>query len=50
MKELSKKQKDKLKKHSAHHTNKHMGLMRNFMNKGETFASAHKKAQRKVGT
>ena len=49
MKELTKRQKDTLKKHSAHHSSAHMTMMQKLMKGGETFTTAHKKAQKKVG-
>tara|TARA_R110000823_G_scaffold190355_1_gene322040 strand:+ start:122 stop:274 length:153 start_codon:yes stop_codon:yes gene_type:complete len=49
MKELTKRQKDTLKKHSVHHSSKHMTMMRKLMKDGETFTAAHKKSQKKVG-
>jgi len=48
-KELTKKQKDTLKKHSVHHSTKHMTMMKKEMKAGKTFTQAHKKAQRLVG-
>ena len=48
-KTLTKNQKDTLAKHKAHHTAKHMALMRSEMKKGKTFKQAHNIAQRKVG-
>jgi len=48
-KELTKRQKDTLKKHSVHHTSKHMAMMRRLMREGSTFTTAHKKAMKKVG-
>ena len=49
MKELTKKQKDTLKKHSVHHSSKHMTMMRKLMRGGETFTAAHKKAKKMKG-
>tara|TARA_R100001443_G_scaffold26066_3_gene39224 strand:- start:2540 stop:2692 length:153 start_codon:yes stop_codon:yes gene_type:complete len=49
MKELTKRQKDTLKRHSVHHTRKHMTEMRKLMRKGKTFTESHKIAMRKVG-
>jgi len=46
---LTKKQKDTLKKHSVHHSAKHMTEMKKSMNSGKTFTQAHKNAQKKVG-
>jgi hypothetical protein len=48
-KALTKRQEDALKRHSVHHTAKHMSEMRKLMKGGETFTSAHKKAMKKVG-
>ena len=48
-KELTKRQKDTLKKHSVHHTSKHMTMMRRLMREGKTFTTAHKKAMKEVG-
>tara|TARA_R100001591_G_C4263156_1_gene160344 strand:- start:116 stop:283 length:168 start_codon:yes stop_codon:yes gene_type:complete len=48
-KTLTKRQQDTLKKHSAHHSPKHMAMMRAEMRKGVSFTAAHKKAQKKVG-
>ena len=48
-KELTQRQKDTLKKHSVHHSKKHMALMRKDMKAGMSFTAAHKKAQRIVG-
>ena len=50
LKPLSTRQKQALKRHSVHHTKKHMTMMRNEMQKnGLTFTAAHKKAQKLVG-
>tara|TARA_R100001440_G_scaffold15659_2_gene26573 strand:- start:4488 stop:4637 length:150 start_codon:yes stop_codon:yes gene_type:complete len=46
---LTKRQKDTLKRHSKHHTKKHMSAMKKDMEKGLTFTAAHKKAMKKVG-
>jgi hypothetical protein len=46
---LTKKQQNTLKKHSVHHSAKHMSEMRKSMNSGKTFTQAHKLAQKKVG-
>ena len=48
-KELTQRQKDTLKKHSVHHTAKHMAMMRRLMREGSTFTVAHKKAMKEVG-
>ena len=49
LKKLTQKQKDKLKKHSVHHTQKHMRSMRMAMMRGQSFDKAHKDAMAKVG-
>ena len=46
---LTPRQKATLEKHSAHHTKKHMDLMKKLMRAGDSFTVAHKKAQQKVG-
>ena len=46
---LTKRQEDTMKRHSEHHTKKHMDMMRSLMIKGDTFGQAHMKAMRKVG-
>ena len=48
-KSLTQRQKDTLKKHSKHHSAKHMAMMRKEMRAGKSFTAAHKKAQRMVG-
>ena len=48
-KQLTGRQKKTMKKHSQHHTKKHMAFMKKAMKKGKTFTQAHKKAMRKVG-
>ena len=46
---LTKRQQDTLKKHSQHHSAKHMAMMRKEMRAGKSFTVAHKKAQKAVG-
>ena len=46
---LSKRQQTALKKHSKHHTKKHVSSMVTAMNKGVTFTQSHKNAMKKVG-
>ena len=46
---LTTRQKNKLKEHSEHHSDKHMEFMKRRMRAGDTFIQAHKKAQAKVG-
>tara|TARA_R100001129_G_C5312905_1_gene245652 strand:- start:569 stop:781 length:213 start_codon:yes stop_codon:yes gene_type:complete len=48
-KNLTKRQEDTMKRHSVHHTKKHMDTMRSMMLKGKTFGQAHKAAMKKVG-
>ena len=48
-KELTKRQKDTLKKHSVHHSKKHMAMMRKEMRAGKSFSAAHKKAKKLIG-
>tara|TARA_R110000796_G_C14535162_1_gene432326 strand:+ start:727 stop:888 length:162 start_codon:yes stop_codon:yes gene_type:complete len=48
-KKLTPRQLDTLKKHSKHHTPKHMAVMRKDMKAGKTFTQAHKDAMKKVG-
>ena len=46
---LPQRQKDTLKRHSKHHTKKHMDTMKSLMKNGKTFGEAHKSAMKKVG-
>lgn len=46
---LTDRQKETLKKHSSHHSAKHMAMMRKLMREGKSFTAAHKKAQKEVG-
>tara|TARA_S200002703_G_C3727262_1_gene223472 strand:- start:657 stop:806 length:150 start_codon:yes stop_codon:yes gene_type:complete len=46
---LTKRQEATLKRHSEHHTKKHMTEMRKMMSAGKTFTAAHKAAMKKVG-
>jgi LAS superfamily LD-carboxypeptidase LdcB len=48
-KKLTKRQTNALRRHSRHHTKKHMKFMRAQMRKGKTFTQAHKAAMKKVG-
>ena len=41
---LTDKQKETLKKHSVHHSKKHMAIMNALMNKGKSFKFAHRQA------
>tara|TARA_R110002110_G_scaffold395661_1_gene610288 strand:+ start:576 stop:728 length:153 start_codon:yes stop_codon:yes gene_type:complete len=49
MKKITKRQQDALKRHSIHHTRKHMTEMRKSMRAGKTFTASHKLAMKKVG-
>jgi anti-sigma28 factor (negative regulator of flagellin synthesis) len=46
---LTKKQQTTMKKHSVHHTKKHIKAMTDAMKKGATFMSSHKMAMKKIG-
>ena len=46
---LTKRQEASMKRHSKHHTAKHMTEMRKMMRAGKTFTQAHKGAMKKVG-
>jgi hypothetical protein len=48
-KKLTKRQLDTLKKHSVHHSTKHMNMMKKEMRAGKSFTASHKKAQRLIG-
>tara|TARA_R100001015_G_C4506445_1_gene79447 strand:- start:231 stop:392 length:162 start_codon:yes stop_codon:yes gene_type:complete len=48
-KKLTARQQTALKRHSVHHTSKHMADMRRSMRAGKTFSEAHRSAMRKVG-
>ena len=47
---LTKRQQETMKKHSKHHTKKHLQEMTNAMLKGSSFTASHKAAQKKVGS
>ena len=49
MKSLTTRQINTLKKHSVHHTTKHMTDMMRLMKSGKTFTESHKMAMKKVG-
>ena len=49
MEKLTDRQKSTLKKHSVHHSKKHMAMMKKEMRAGKSFTAAHKKAQKMVG-
>ena len=46
---LTDKQKKTLKKHSVHHSKKHMAMMNALMNKGKSFKFAHRQALKIAG-
>ena len=46
---LTQRQKDTMKRHSKHHTKKHMDNMTKLMKEGKTFGEAHKIAMKKIG-
>tara|TARA_Y100001951_G_C11205917_1_gene219973 strand:- start:386 stop:562 length:177 start_codon:yes stop_codon:yes gene_type:complete len=46
---LTERQKKTLKKHSVHHTMKHIKVMVDAMRNGKTFSASHKMAQKQVG-
>ena len=48
-KSLTARQKAVMKKHSVHHTAKHMASMKKAMLSGKTFTQAHKIAMKQVG-
>ena len=49
MAKLSLSQMRTLKKHSKHHSKKHMDMMKKLMREGKTFKAAHTAAQKEVG-
>ena len=49
MSSLTKRQQQTMKKHSQHHSKRHMEYMRNSMKRGATFTQAHKRAQKAGG-
>ena len=46
---LTKRQQDTMKKHSVHHTKKHMDIMKKLMREGKTFTESHKITMKKIG-
>lgn len=46
---LNKRQTNAMKKHSKHHTAKHIRAMVTLMKKGSTFTQSHKAAMKKTG-
>lgn len=49
VKTLTKKQKNTLRKHSVHHSAKHMAEMKKLIKSGIAFSEAHTKAKKKAG-
>ena len=49
MAKLSLSQMRTLKKHSEHHSKKHIDMMKKLMREGSSFKAAHNKAQKDVG-
>ena len=49
VKKLTKRQESAMRRHSQHHTKKHMDFMRKQMLAGMTFTESHKLAMRRVG-
>ena len=49
LKGLNKSQKSAMRRHSKHHTKKHIRVMVSAMRKGRTFGQSHKSAMIKVG-
>jgi len=49
MKKLTARQQAALKRHSVHHTAKHMAEMRRLMSAGKSFKESHRAAMRKHG-
>ena len=49
MRKLTKNQEATMKKHSVHHSAKHMRMMKKMMMEGMSFSEAHKMAMKKVG-
>ena len=47
---LTKSQKEKMKKHSSHHSKRHLEYMKNSMRRGASFSKAHQNAQKNVGS
>ena len=46
---LNKRQESAMKKHSKHHTGKHLKTMVSLMKKGKTFTDSHRIAMKRVG-
>ena len=47
--DLTKKQKEMLDKHKAHHSAKHLQMMKKLMKEGKSFSQAHKLSMKSVG-
>ncbi len=48
-KELTQRQMDALKRHSEHHTKKHIAMMTKLMKEGKSFSESHKMTMKKLG-
>ena len=46
---LTERQQTAMKKHSVHHTKKHLEVMRDMMLKGKSFTQSHTEAKKLVG-
>jgi len=46
---LTQRQKDTMKRHSKHHTKKHMAMMTKLMKEGKTFGESHKITMKAIG-
>ena len=46
---LTKRQQESMKRHSVHHSKKHIQYMYNSIRRGSSFSKAHVNAQKKVG-
>jgi len=46
---LTARQENAMKRHSKHHTKKHLSMMKKLMLSGKTFTESHKMAMKKVG-
>ena len=46
---LTKREQQSMKRHSVHHSKKHIQFMYNSMRRGASFSKAHVNAQKKVG-
>lgn len=48
-KELTKRQKQLMKEHKAHHTKKHLDMMKKLMKQGYCFEQSHEKTMKAIG-